>query len=1032
MSAATLTASTGVANLRASCVRMKSMRSLGFLCLLAAIVSGCKCDGGNGLTTRYGDLVIVQLGATGREVFSREATLTVPPTFMETTGTTEVPVRNVGLEEIVILSATRLEGDESLSMDGAVNVAISPDNDATLPVTFSPPQATEATAPEVTHRAKFSVKLSGAREGEDELLIEFVALAVARDCFVPAVIDFGRVPLRQAVISPLVLENGRALPSSTTFSAITGTDASSFFFDVTSPIDVPANGRLEVPVRFSPLEERSYEASITIQRSAACPAAQVRLIGEGSNDALSWNPSSLAFGRIPLGVSVTKTVTVVNNTNVTLSLAASVLSSTEFVLPSMAPTSLPPRSSTVIEVACAPQTLGPLTAMLALDIGTVPITPARVPLTCNGGGPRIRVDPNPLQFGMVPMNSVGTEVTRRRLLVQNVGTAPPVPGDPANNLILGTNGAVPWFAIVPKNINTRVQEFSVGLRSTFDNSVGLPAVAGQNFAEFEVSIAPSTPGIREADLLVYSNDQREPIARIPITATPRLPEDCALTISPEGADFGSSPRGAVINRNIGLTNGMESSTATCLVSGIEMAPGSSTAFTVADPIVSSILIPRGETRFVRVQATVPGTANVGDYLRGQLRFSVSGESTPRLVPVDLNVSRCLVVDPPLLDLGLVQQNCTSGSKNVTLYNVCGVPITLNGANTPAAPFRITSSPFGMGPVVLDPANQLRIQVAAAPTTVGNFSSTLLIDSQEAGVPYQEAVALRVNADPVGLQHDAFTQGDTQVDILLVVDNSCSMGDEQQALATNFAAFLSSAASGNGNWHIGVTTTDVFVEKGTLVRGPGNPATLTPSTPNVASLFAQKVQVGVGGSGFEQAFAAASLAVSNPNRSGANAGFLRTGAVLAIVIITDAIEQSPNSVGSYLASFRAAKGNRSELVQVSVVGPFSPPGPMCFTEGAVDPSRFEAAINQTNGVKADICTLDWATDLQNISRNVFGARRSFELSGVARSGPDITVSINGSVIPNTAWRYDPANNAVVFNSAPSPGSTIDISYRTACF
>lgn len=1008
------------------------MRSLAPLCLMVAVAAGagCRCDG-SGVSTRYGELVIVQLGATRREVFSREATLTVPRTFMDTVGATEIPVRNVGLEEIVVLSATRLEGEASLSMDDAIGVAVAPDNDSVLPVRFSPAQATEATTPEVTHRAKFSVKVSGAREGEDELLIELVAIAVARDCFVPAVIDFGRVPLRQAVVSPLVLENGRSLPSSTTLGAIGGGDASSFFFDVTSPVEVPANGRVEVPVRFSPLEERSYEASITLQRDAACPAAQVRLIGEGSNDALTWAPSRLEFGRLPLGVSVTKSVTVVNNSNVTLPLSVGVASA-EFTLPAGNPTSLPPRSSTVIEVACAPQTLGPLTASLALDIGTVPLTPARVTLSCIGGGPRIRVDPSPFQFGQVPMNSVGTEVTRRRLLVQNVGTAPPSPGDPSNNLVLGRDGAVPWFAIVPKNQNTRAQEFSVGLRSAYDNSVGIPAVAGQNFVEFEVSLAPTSAGIREADLLVYSNDQKEPVARVAITASPRLPESCALTVSPEGADFGSSPRGAVITRTIGLTNGQDAATATCLVSGVEMAPGSNPAFVVSDPVVSSILIPRGETRYVRVQAVVPATANVGDYLRGQLRFSVSGESAPRLLPVDLNVSRCLVVDPPLLDLGLVQQNCTSGTRGVTLYNVCGVPITITGASTPPAPFRVTSSPLGSGPVTLDPANQLRIQLAAAPTTIGSFSATLLIDSEEAGAPYQQGVALRASADPVGVQQDSFTQGDSEVDILLVIDNSCSMGDEQTALATNFAAFMSSAASGNGNWHIGVTTTDVFVDKGVLVRETGNPATLTPTTPNVASLFSQKVQVGINGSGYEQAFAAASLAVSNPNRTGVNAGFLRPSAVLAVVIVTDAVEQSPNSVGSYLATLRAAKANKPELVQVSVVGPFTPPGPTCFTEGTVDPSRFEAAISQTGGVRSDICTLDWATDLQNISRNLFGARRSFALSGVARSATDITVSINGTAIPSTAWRYDGANNAVVFNSAPSPGATIDISYRTACF
>lgn len=999
------------------------------LVVLTLAVSGCKCGGGT-LSSRFGELVVVQLGPTGREVLSRDATLTLPSTFMQTLGVGEVPVRNVGLEEIGVLSVTRLEGDESLSLDDAVGTVIRAEQDAVLPARFSPLQATDATLRDLTHRAKFSLKLSGAREGEDEVLVELVALAVARDCFVPSVIDFGLVPLRQAVVSPLLLENGRALASSTTWSAVTGPDANAFFFEASSPLEVPANGRLELPVRFSPLEERAYAATITIQRGEACPAGQVRLIGEGSDQALTWLPARLDFGRLPLGVSITKTVTVVNNSNVALSLNSSV-GTADFAVEPGAATTLPPRSSTTLQVTCAPQVLGPLSTLLALDIGTLPLTPARIPMTCTGGGPRIRVDPNPIQFGQVPLNSTGTAVTRRRLLVQNVGTAPPAAGDPSNNLVLGRAGSLPWFAIVPKNGITRVDEFTVALRGNYDNAIGLPAVAGQNYAEFEVMIAPSSAGLREADLLVYSNDQKEPTARIALTAAPRLPESCSLTVTPAGADFGAAPRGAVLNRIVSLTNAPDAIGASCLVSGIEMAPGSDLVFQVADPITSSILIPRGQTRTVRVQASVRGDANVGDYLRGALRFSVSGEVAPRSVTVDLKVSRCLVVDPPLLNLGLVQQNCTSGSKTITLYNVCGVPITITGHSTPALPFRIISSPLGASPVVLDPANQLRIQLAAAPTTSGNFNDVLRIESEEAGVAYSEGVGLRAVADPDGIQQETFTQGSAEVDILLVIDDSCSMGEEQAALATNFAAFMSSAATSNGNWHIGVTTTDIFTKKGVLERTNTNPATLTPTTPNVAALFAQKVQVGTSGSGFEQALAAMSLAVTNPNRTGANAGFLRNDAALAVVIVTDAVEQSPNSVGSYLATLRAAKGNRPELLSVSVVGPFTPPGPTCFTEGTADPSRFQAAITGTGGVRSDICTQDWATDLQAISRSVFGARKIFELTSTAR-GTDMTLTIDGVPLPAADWRFDAISNAVVLDRAPPPGAVIGVNYRTACY
>ena len=123
--------------------------------VLALTVSSCKCGGGT-ISSRFGELVIVQRGTTGREVFLHEATVTLPPTFMETLGVSEVQVRNVGLEEMVILAVTRLEGDESLSLADAAGMAIAPENDAALPVRFSPPQAANASLPDFTHRAKLS------------------------------------------------------------------------------------------------------------------------------------------------------------------------------------------------------------------------------------------------------------------------------------------------------------------------------------------------------------------------------------------------------------------------------------------------------------------------------------------------------------------------------------------------------------------------------------------------------------------------------------------------------------------------------------------------------------------------------------------------------------------------------------------------------------------------------------------------------------------------------------------------------------
>lgn len=69
-----------------------------------------------------------------------------------------------------------------------------------------------------------------------------------------------------------------------------------------------------------------------------------------------------------------------------------------------------------------------------------------------------------------------------------------------------------------------------------------------------------------------------------------------------------------------------------------------------------------------------------------------------------------------------------------------------------------------------------------------------------------------------------------VDLLVVVDNSCSMVEEQDNLSLNFDALIGTFADADVDWRIGVTTTDVEIERyrgllmggddEIILRGPG--------------------------------------------------------------------------------------------------------------------------------------------------------------------------------------------------------------------
>ena len=100
-----------------------------------------------------------------------------------------------------------------------------------------------------------------------------------------------------------------------------------------------------------------------------------------------------------------------------------------------------------------------------------------------------------------------------------------------------------------------------------------------------------------------------------------------------------------------------------------------------------------------------------------------------------------------------------------------------------------------------------------------------------------------------------------VDVLFVVDNSCSMEEEQNALAQNFPAFMSFFEGSGLDWHIGVVSTDMWDpnHSGKLRQISGFNY-IDSSTPNPYQVFSQMAVMGTGGDSEEQGRAAAYTAL----------------------------------------------------------------------------------------------------------------------------------------------------------------------------
>ena len=152
------------------------------------------------------------------------------------------------------------------------------------------------------------------------------------------------------------------------------------------------------------------------------------------------------------------------------------------------------------------------------------------------------------------------------------------------------------------------------------------------------------------------------------------------------------------------------------------------------------------------------------------------------------------------------------------------------------------------------------------------------------------------------QVDTFKQKAAgQVDILWVVDNSWSMGEEQANLANNFASFMTYIDQSLIDYQIGVISTDLD-DPAHSGRLQGNPKIITRATPNPVTAFAANVQVGTTGGGNEMGLLAAHEALTEPLASTDNTGFHRPEASMALIFVSDEDDKSYGGIDFYIRFF----------------------------------------------------------------------------------------------------------------------------------
>jgi hypothetical protein len=319
------------------------------------------------------------------------------------------------------------------------------------------------------------------------------------------------------------------------------------------------------------------------------------------------------------------------------------------------------------------------------------------------------------------------------------------------------------------------------------------------------------------------------------------------------------------------------------------------------------------------------------------------------------------------------------------------------------------------------------------------------DSKFLGVPNPPAIE-----NPS--KHDRIVQVTTpKVDVLWVVDNSCSMIEEQVKLTSNFAQFIEFFVDSGLDWHIGVTSTDTDSNAGQgRLQGTAGYRFLDSNSPDPIGLFQQMASLGTNGAVDERGRRATKMALTDPQLSGYNAGFYREEASLNVIVISDENDYSAsNPTRNEFIDFLTNLKDDPELVTFSsIVGPQS--GCSSSTGDAEPGTEYIAVTNAVGGIHESICVDDWVPVLEDLGLQAAGLRREYFLSELpvpgtlevwvvdesyVYDGVDQALLADGSSIASHCpsqgcftYEYSEARNSILMEEyVPSPLAEINIRY-----
>ncbi len=547
---------------------------------------------------------------------------------------------------------------------------------------------------------------------------------------------------------------------------------------------------------------------------------------------------------------------------------------------------------------------------------------------------------SPVTFGPVPLGRSASQQT----LCVNEGTD--VPGDSDAGLLITQGGLTldnPAFAasLTLPDGGLAGSGFSVSL------------APGQSEA-IEITFEPGDAGSYSGRLVVQSNDLSDADAGITLSGEGIVPGPCSVELVPMQLSFGEVPGGDVGVLPFEIDNTGQN---LCLVTGVSLDPKSDPAFSLPGGSLAYQLLsfpgdadnaaglPTSLWVDVQFAPTTPASAATGTV---DVTFSNAVPPEQSVSLVASSAAACLTLEPPDFDFGVLgfspsnQQICLPDTKTFMALNSCTVPVTITAidiaSGVDATPQFALESVLQL-PLTVAPAGTAYFQASFIPTDLGPKLGSITVSTSEFAGPF--LVTLKGDAVRTGSRTDTFTVApqDRQLDLLWVLDND----DDLSAVSavTNMLPQLIGVLSDAGiDYQIAATSTDTC--DGTTSNGANsdqgaiepcdhclstasaNPVFVTATTANPAatlsglfSFFDIPPQVGACEQVIEdEHFFDALAAIFSPALlNGHNAGFMRSGADLAIVVVNhdtedDSTVKTPTVASTSPPSKRSRRSSRA--------------------------------------------------------------------------------------------------------------------------